>query len=279
VITFKATQAYSEPSEDAAAIASVRQYTYLQVLGYEGLFAHVYNPVARKDYYVPSEALGGVDAPPPDYITADAPPAAETINLPARTVGRAGLAFYPTPDDAAFTSTLPHNTAIYITDSVIGTDGATWYRDSDGEYLQEANVRLPSAPPRSFRGRWIDADLTEPAMLVAYEDDVPVLATLAIKGAGANQTPVGVFTIGRRVANEIMNSETLGVPRDAPGGYYLTGVLYTQYFTSDGASIHYNYWSSNFGYAGSHGCLGLTLADSEFLWNWASVGTPLSIHY
>src|SRR5207237_986738 len=31
---------------------------------------------------------------------------------------------------------------------------------------------------------------------------------------------------------------------------------------ADGASIHYNYWSGNWGYAASHGCLGLTYADS-----------------
>ena len=78
-----------------------------------------------------------------------------------------------------------------------------------------------------------------------------------------------MFTIQRRVANETMNSDTIGIPRFGPGGYYLTNVLFTQYFTADGASIHYNYWSSNWGYAASHGCLGLTYADSAFLWDWA----------
>jgi len=36
------------------------------------------------------------------------------------------------------------------------------------------------------------------------------------------------------VENETMDSATLGVPRDAPGGYYLKDVLYTQYFTPQG---------------------------------------------
>ena len=99
-------------------------------------------------------------------------------------------------------------------------------------------------------------------MLVAYDGDTPVLTTLAIHGAGPRPTPIGVFTIMRRVANETMNSDTIGIPRFGPGGYYLTNVLFTQYFTGDGASIHYNYWSSNWGYAASHGCLGLTYADS-----------------
>ena len=64
-----------------------------------------------------------------------------------------------------------------------------------------------------------------------------------------------------------MDSSTLGVPIDSPEGYKLEHVLYTQYFTADGASIHYNYWSSNFGFSGSHGCLGLDRAASEFLWD------------
>ncbi len=55
-------------------------------------------------------------------------------------------------------------------------------------------------------------------------------------------------------------------------------MLFTQYFSPDGASIHYNYWSSNFGYSGSHGCLGLDRTDSEFLWNWATIGTTVVIH-
>jgi len=56
-------------------------------------------------------------------------------------------------------------------------------------------------------------------------------------------------------------------------------VLFTQYFTGDGASLHYNYWSSAWGYPGSHGCLGLTYADSAWLWGWAHIGTPVVIHY
>ena len=50
-------------------------------------------------------------------------------------------------------------------------------------------------------------------------------------------------------------------------------VLFTQYFTNDGSSFHFNYWSGNFGYRGSHGCLGLNYDDAIFLWHWANVGT------
>ena len=122
-------------------------------------------------------------------------------------------------------------------------------------------------------------NLSTPARVYAYKGDGLVNSFLTIKGAGPRPTPVGVFTILRRVANETMNSDTIGIPRFGPGGYYLTNVLFTQYFTGDGASLHYNYWSSAWGYPGSHGCLGLTYKDSAWLWAWAHVGTPVVIHY
>ena len=47
----------------------------------------------------------------------------------------------------------------------------------------------------------------------------------------------------------------------------------TQYFRGTGESLHYNWWSAAWGTAGSHGCLGLSLADSRWLWDWRSLGT------
>jgi hypothetical protein len=200
-----------------------------------------------------------------------------SVERMGRTVGNAPVAYYPVDDKFAYTSQLGHNVPIMVHETVQGADGATWYRVDDG-YLSAASVRLPSLPPTTYAGRWLDADLREPAMLTAYEGSVPVLSTLAIKGTIANQTPTGVFTIGRRVADETMDSSTIGIPYPGPGSYHLEHVLYTQYFTSDGASLHYNYWSSNWGFAGSHGCLGLPLDESQFLWNWANIGTRVVVH-
>jgi lipoprotein-anchoring transpeptidase ErfK/SrfK len=130
-------------------------------------------------------------------------------------------------------------------------------------------------------GRWIDANLST-ATVTAMQGNTPVYSALSTIGTVSHPTPTGNFTIQRRVANETMDSSTIGIPNDSPGGYYLTGVLYTQYFTGWGHSLHYNYWSpaSAFGSrAGSHGCLGLTLNDAKFFWDFATVGTPVIIHY
>jgi L,D-transpeptidase catalytic domain len=278
VVNLEALPERSAPSEDSDPLGTLRQFTYLAVLGYEGEWARVLNPRTRDVGFVPSDQIGPTD-PPPAYITADPPPAIDEINADARALRGAPLSFYPTSDADAQVQTLSLNTPVNIADTVEGDDGETWFRTTDGDYLPETSVRLARTPPRTFQGRWIDVDLREPAMLVAYQGATPVLTTLTIHGAGPRPTPIGVFPIIRRVADETMNSDTIGIPRFGPGGYYLTHVLFTQYFTGDGASLHYNYWSSSWGYAASHGCLGLTYADSAFLWTWAGLGTPVSIHY
>jgi hypothetical protein len=174
--------------------------------------------------------------------------------------------------------TLQPNAAVWVYEAVTADDGDAWYRVGDGEYAHAAEVRLPRTPPQYFEGRWIDADLQEPAMITAYEGDRAVYATLTLFGKTATETAMGEHQIVRRVENETMDSATLGVPRDAPGGYYLKNVLYTQYFTNDGAAIHYNYWSSNFGHPGTHGCLGVALDDAKWFWDWATYGTIVNIH-
>ena len=278
VVNFESIPEHSAPIEESDTIATLRKFTYLAVTGWVGEWVEVFNPRTRTRGFIPGDAVGPTDAPP-DYISADPPPAVDEINMDGRAFRGAPLSFYPTSDPDAQTETLSLNTPVTIADSVEGDDGETWYRTADGNYMPATQVRLARPPARTFSGRWIDVDLREPAMLVAYDGDQPVLTTLTIHGAGARPTPVGVFTISRRVADETMNSDTIGIPRFGPGGYYLQHVLFTQYFTGDGASVHYNYWSGNWGYAASHGCLGLTYADSSFLWNWAGLGTPVSIHY
>lgn len=136
-----------------------------------------------------------------------------------------------------------------------------------------------TASAQEGSGRWIEVD-TGSGTISAYEDGQLVHSAAATVGSPYFPTPTGSFQIQRRVANEVMDSSTIGIPSGAPGGYYLTGVLYTQYFV-DGVALHYNYWSppEAFGSAaGSHGCVGLMLSDAEFFWNFADIGTPVTVY-
>ena len=126
-------------------------------------------------------------------------------------------------------------------------------------------------------GKWLDVNLTPLQHLKAMQGDQEVLQDLVTAGTQGTTKP-GFYRILRRVANETMDSRTIPGLADS---YHLTGVLFTQYFTGDGAAIHYNWWGPprGFGYPGSHGCLGMRYDGSKFLWDWATVGTPIVIHF
>jgi hypothetical protein len=125
-------------------------------------------------------------------------------------------------------------------------------------------------------GKWMDVTLTPPQHLIARQGEDIVLQDLVTAGTQGTTKP-GFYRILRRVADETMDSTTIPGLADH---YHLTGVLFTQYFTGDGAAIHYNWWGPprGFGYPGSHGCLGMRYDGSKFLWDWANVGTPVVIH-
>ncbi|MGE3269341.1 MAG: L,D-transpeptidase [Chloroflexota bacterium] len=216
---------------------------------------------------------------PTPPVTAFEPDTIDAIDLPGRIVGTFNIRSYPQVTPETLVRQLGHNTAVWVSASVRGADGDAWYRIGDGEYVHSSGVRLPTPPPEMPSGRWIDADLTIPAMVTAYEDGRAVYAALAIPGTKAFQTPTGTFQILRRVQNETMDSATIGIPRNSPNGYFLEDVLYTQYFTWDGASLHYNWWKGTFGYPGSHGCLGLNREDAEWFWDWAAMGTTLKVRH
>lgn len=277
VVTHRSTELWSD-SDAGVSFGPVRQWTYLERTGAEADGRlYVWNPRTTNYAWVDAAAVGPGPAPSESYLRG--PDLLSVIDKPGRVFGSVNVRSWPAARDDTMLRTLGHNAPIAVDEAVVGDDGETWYRVGQDEYVIASSVRLPKAPPRMFPGRWIDVDLSEPAMIVAYEDDRIVHTALTIKGTAVDPTPLGVHYLQRRVANETMDSATVGIPRNSPRGYYLRNVLYTQYFTSSGASIHYNYWSSVFGYAGSHGCLGLSLDDSLWYWNWATLGTPLNIHY
>jgi hypothetical protein len=249
---------------------------------------------------VAPDTIGPVAAPSPADLQAeklDGPTVLDGgVYMPGRVSGGGNLRTWPAVGDNLL-RTLGHNTPVRVLDSVAGDEGDEWFRvnllDSATTepvalgYIHNSLVRLPrlkrytsASPDRADEtGRHFEADLKEPALLTAYEDGAPIWSTLTLKGTVSNRTPSGFHKILWRVPNETMTSERVypPIPRDAPGGYYLKNVLFTQYFTSDGASIHYNYWSSNWGYAGSHGCLGVAYNEAKFAWDWADVGTPVYV--
>ncbi|MBI4494965.1 MAG: L,D-transpeptidase family protein [Chloroflexi bacterium] len=156
-----------------------------------------------------------------------------------------------------------------------------WFQTEGGFVYSGGAAPLFERSPLStgLTGRWIEVDRAE-QVARAVEDGAVVHTALVTVGRAGFPTPVGVFHILRRVENETMDSRTIGIPLDSPQGYFLTGVLFTQYLTDDGVALHFNYWSPPEAFGNlpeSRGCIGLRLPDAEFFWNFAQLGTPVII--
>jgi lipoprotein-anchoring transpeptidase ErfK/SrfK len=127
--------------------------------------------------------------------------------------------------------------------------------------------------------RWIAVNLTT-QRAVAFVGAQPVRVALVTTGMPGWETPTGDFRVYRRVENETMDSEGLGIPVDSPEGWYVDNVLYTQYIYS-GITLHYNYWrpQSYFGNVpSSHGCVGLGYGDAKFFWDFADIDTRVVVY-
>jgi lipoprotein-anchoring transpeptidase ErfK/SrfK len=98
---------------------------------------------------------------------------------------------------------------------------------------------------------------------------------LISSGANGTPTPVGRFKIYAKYGSQDMRG-----PNTDGSEYFQPAVPYINYFYKDYA-IHGNYWrpSNYFGNINSsHGCVGITVSDSKWLYSWTSIGTPVVIH-
>lgn len=264
------------PDARAERLRLIRSGTALRVLDTVGAWKQVYDPRANATGFVHADLLEST-ASPSRFAFMDELPLDDELSTIAIATTDLPLHFYPSSDPPAQATNLDAGDRETIVGTVNDADGATWFRTDDGYYIPSDGLFI-GATPEDFGGRWLDVSLSGAAHVVAYDANDTVRSFYAIKGTARFPTPPGTWSIVRRVANETMDSTTVGIPRNGPGGYYLKNVLYTQYFRGTGESLHYNWWSSAWGLPGSHGCLGLSLADSRWLWDWADVGTPVSIH-
>ncbi len=115
--------------------------------------------------------------------------------------------------------------------------------------------------------RWIDIDLSAQTV-TAYEGNTPVRYFVVSTGLPNTPTVTGQFRIYVRY-----DSQTMSGP-----GYYLPGVQWVQYFYQ-GYALHGTYWHNNFGRPMSHGCVNMTNADALWMYEWASYGTLVNVHY
>jgi lipoprotein-anchoring transpeptidase ErfK/SrfK len=128
----------------------------------------------------------------------------------------------------------------------------------------------PNVPPQvavSGGEHWIDVNLSQ-QRVYAYAGETLMNSFIVSTGTWQTPTVTGKYNIWIK-----LRSTTMTGP-----GYYLPDVPYTMYFYK-GYGLHGTYWHNNFGTPMSHGCVNLSIPDSEWLYNFSSVGTVVNVHY
>ena len=114
--------------------------------------------------------------------------------------------------------------------------------------------------------RWIEIDLSR-QKLVAWEGNIPVYAVVISSGKASTPTRTGTFAVQTKHRITRMSGDDYDVP-DVP---------YTMYYDG-GMAIHGAYWHNLFGNPVTHGCTNVAVNHAKWLFNWASVGTPVVVH-
>jgi len=128
----------------------------------------------------------------------------------------------------------------------------------------------PGPGPRPIKvtlnDRWVDVDLSSQTTYAMQGDQI-IRSFIVSTGKWPTVTIAGVFKIYVKYKHASMSGDD----------YYLPNVPYVMYFFQD-YGLHGTYWHNEFGTPMSHGCINLKTEDAGWLFDFASVGTVVSIH-
>ena len=177
---------------------------------------------------------------------------------------------YPSPYPGAFGDEARPIIARYQRVNIfaaVEVNGWEWYLVGPESWIRQTNVArvLLSERPTGVKGRWFAIDLFE-QVLVAYEEDTPVFATLISSGLEDWETNEGTFNVWQRQRNGHMSGA-----EGQEDFYSLENVPWVMYF-DDAISLHGTYWHDGFGYRHSHGCVNLTITDAFWAFTWSEDG-------
>ena len=174
----------------------------------------------------------------------------------------------------------------------IEKDGIIWYRIYFDEWLRypdrvegdwyvpafagrivtdNGTLNLSSMTPKTTKR--IIVDLSD-NRLYAYDGDALFLTTWVATGEDFSPTPTGTFTVYKKMPSRYMQGPLPGVT-DNP--FDLPGVPWNLYFTEGGAVIHGSYWHNLYASEQSSGCVNLPPELAKILYDWAPLGTTVTI--
>jgi len=167
---------------------------------------------------------------------------------------------------------LSQRTAVPILETSQDNGTIVAYRIGESQWIdaREVRVAMPVAVPAGVKPgeRWMDVDL-DLEILVAYEGDLPVYATMVSAGLKDTPTETGVYRIWKKVAEADMK----GLTGEDP--YSVATVPWTQFFSPEkGLALHTSYWHDRFGWPKSHGCVNLAPLDARWLYFFSDPQVP-----
>lgn len=137
----------------------------------------------------------------------------------------------------------------------------------------------------------IEVDISEQTMRV-YQGDTLVMETFVSTGKEPNDTEIGFFHVRIKYEAQTMEGFTnssgeviglgseLDADQEGEGGtevYSVDDVPHVMYINYEAEALHGAYWHNNFGNRMSHGCINQPLDVAAFMFEFAPLGTPVTV--
>jgi hypothetical protein len=129
--------------------------------------------------------------------------------------------------------------------------------------------------PGPQQGAWKEVVISISSQSMwAYENGEVVMSSLVSTGTAEvpeTTTPIGFHAVVAKFDAQTMEGTI-------SGEYYrVEDVPYVMYFDDLGNALHGTYWHSNFGAPMSHGCVNLPMDIAAWMYEWAPVGTAVTV--
>lgn len=126
-------------------------------------------------------------------------------------------------------------------------------------------------------GHWIEANLSDFSVKLYDGTSVVWQTNQTAHGKASTPTITGLFTVFSKVFNQCM-------PNPGPNGEPapdLCNIHYVTYWGAGGYAFHEAWWLTpgKVGTGISHGCINMYQADAKVVYDFASIGTPVWVHY
>jgi len=121
-------------------------------------------------------------------------------------------------------------------------------------------------------GRWIEYNLSSFCLTLHDGGSVPFKTCQTSSGKKGHGTPAGSFKVYKKAAGPIC--------MHPPGDDEVCGIHYATYWGKGGYAFHEAWWMGNrVQQRISHGCVNMRKGDAQTVFNFATIGMPVKVHW